>query len=64
MLKKWYSRSVDGERKRDVECWYIDRPGVTEEELDQWKVVVRMEMPRKGELEKEKEEEKARGVVD
>jgi RimJ/RimL family protein N-acetyltransferase len=27
VLREWYERTGDGGIKRDIECWYIDRPG-------------------------------------
>jgi RimJ/RimL family protein N-acetyltransferase len=31
VLKDWYALARDGGRKRDIECWYIDRPRVDAE---------------------------------
>jgi RimJ/RimL family protein N-acetyltransferase len=27
VLREWYERKGDSGKKRDIECWYIDRPG-------------------------------------
>lgn len=56
VLKEWYSRAVDMGKKRDIECWYIDRPGVTVEEMAVWKEEIKRQVERKKELEKAKEE--------
>lgn len=69
-IKDWYSRAIDNGVKRDIECWYIDRPGVTESELEVWSQEVKRQMVRKGELEKAKEEreraekEKSEGKIE
>jgi hypothetical protein len=55
VLKDWYSRSIDVGVKRDISCWYIDRPGVIEAELGVWAEEVKRQMVRKKKLEKEKE---------
>ena len=28
VLKDWYALAREGGKKRDIECWYIDRPGI------------------------------------
>ena len=56
VLKDWYSRSIDMGVKRDISCWYIDRPGVIDAELWVWGEEVKRQMVRKKELEKAKEE--------
>ena len=56
IIKGWYSRPVDKGVKRDIECWYIDRPGVTGSEMETWRGVVAEEMVRKKEAERVKEE--------
>jgi hypothetical protein len=56
VLKEWYSRPIDMGVKRDISCWYIDRPGVTESEMGVWKEEVKRQVERKQEMEKAKEE--------
>jgi hypothetical protein len=56
IIKGWYSRPVDKGVKRDIECWYIDRPGVTDSELETWRGVLAGEIARKKEAEMVKEE--------
>lgn len=65
VLKEWYSRAVDQGVKRDIGFWFIDRPGVTAEEMEGWKEEVKRQMARKRELEeKEKRERVQTGKVD
>jgi RimJ/RimL family protein N-acetyltransferase len=61
VLKEWYSRAVDRGVKRDIEYWFIDRPGVSEEEMREWKEEVKRLMVRKKELERAKEEREKAG---
>ena len=55
VLKEWYSRLIDNGVKRDIEFWFIDRPGVTVAEMEEWKEEIKRQMVRKQELDKEKE---------
>jgi RimJ/RimL family protein N-acetyltransferase len=56
VLKEWYARPIDNGVKRDIDFWFIDRPGVTIAEMEEWKEEVKRQMVRKQELEKEKAE--------
>ena len=56
MLKDWYARAVDNGVKRDIDFYWIDRPGVKEKEMEEWEEEVKRQMVRKRDLEKEKED--------
>ncbi|KAG0651483.1 hypothetical protein D0Z07_1559 [Hyphodiscus hymeniophilus] len=58
ILKEWYSRPGSNGVKGDVAFWLIDRPGVSEDEMKEWKEEIKKQMVRKKELEKAKEERK------
>ena len=36
VLKECYERRIDGGKKRDLQCWYLDRPGVEPEVASKW----------------------------
>jgi len=58
LLKGWYTRPADNGIMRDIEFWWINRPGVSEEKMVTWKEEIERQMLKKNVMEKEKEKEK------
>lgn len=63
LLKERYGRYIDGEgaKKRDAVCWYLDRPGLEEDNMREWENRDFEEMERR---EREAGEAYARKVRD
>jgi RimJ/RimL family protein N-acetyltransferase len=56
VLKDWYSRAIDNGVKRDIGCWYYDRPDAGKDELESWREEIEKQMKRKKESEEAKAE--------
>ncbi|KAG9232051.1 acyl-CoA N-acyltransferase [Amylocarpus encephaloides] len=45
ILKDFYARFIDGGKKRDIECWYLERPGTVASEKETGAVFEVSEIP-------------------